>query len=139
MSDNVSVGYQRGCVDSRCEDETYILDIFSYVQQPEGYGESESLKQLFLYIAKAGGKERSTFIQVPPELRLFKRFLINVHGQRFCLLKGPSKGTSIKCILVCFYPKNNNSIIYCKMQWNCQVVSLWESKFHLSTFICRPI
>lgn len=91
MSDNVSVVDQRGCVDSSCEDEKYILDIFSYVQQSEGYGENESLKQLFLYIAKAGGKERSTFIQ-EEKARLGLR---RVHSGKFCWKK-----TEAACLLV---------------------------------------
>lgn len=60
MSDNIPLSTQRSCT----EDERYVLDIFSYVQ-PARLGNSESLKQLILYITRAlDNSKRKAFIQV---------------------------------------------------------------------------
>ena len=62
MSDYVSFVKQRRCTDC-CEDEKYIIDIFSYVQ-PECHDDGESHKQLFLYVTRAVENNRSAFLQV---------------------------------------------------------------------------
>ena len=64
MSDNIPLPRQRQCTDLGCEDEKYILDIFSYVQ-PETRGRCESRKQLFVFITRDVENNRlSKFLQV---------------------------------------------------------------------------
>ena len=63
MSDNIPVAKQRDCADLCCEDEKYILDIYSCVQ-PERHGRNESSKQVFLFVTRAEQNNRSAFLQV---------------------------------------------------------------------------
>ena len=63
MSDNIQVARQQACADLLCEDEKYILDIYSCVQ-PERRGRNVSRKQVFLFITRAEENSRSAFLQV---------------------------------------------------------------------------
>ena len=63
MSDSIPVATQQGCADLLCEDEKYILDIYSCVH-PERRGRNESRKQIFLFITRAEESSRSAFLQV---------------------------------------------------------------------------
>ena len=62
MSDNIPLAKQRACANLSCEDEKYILDIYSCVQ-PER-GRNESRKQVFVFITRAEENDRSEFLQV---------------------------------------------------------------------------
>lgn len=63
MSDNIAPTRQRSCTELGCEDDKYLVDIFSYVQ-PGHHGHDDSLKQLFLYITREEKKTRKAFLQV---------------------------------------------------------------------------
>ena len=62
MSDNITLDKQREC--AVLEDEMYIVDIFSCVKPGEHQDYNELHKQLLLYITRAVGNNRSTFLQV---------------------------------------------------------------------------
>ena len=62
MSDNISLVKQRVCTDLCCEDEKYIIDVFSYVQP--GHHGNESRKQVLLYITREVDNSRKAFLQV---------------------------------------------------------------------------
>lgn len=63
MSDNIPLTRQRQWADFTCEDEKYILDIFSCAL-PEIHGRGESRKQVFVYITRAKENNRLPFFQV---------------------------------------------------------------------------
>ena len=63
MSDNIPLARQRAGANLFCEDEKYILDIYSCVQS-ERHGRNESRKQVFLFITRAEENNRSEFLQV---------------------------------------------------------------------------
>ncbi|KAJ7382369.1 hypothetical protein OS493_035429 [Desmophyllum pertusum] len=48
MSDNISLAKQRACTDLRCEDEKYIIDVFSYVQ-PGHHGGTNKTGMIKVY------------------------------------------------------------------------------------------
>lgn len=64
MSDNITLVKQRECAVLEGEDGMYIVDIFSCVKPGEHHDYNESHKQLLLYITRAVGNNRSTFLQV---------------------------------------------------------------------------
>ena len=64
MSDNITLVKQRECAVLEGEDEMYIVDIFSCAKPGEHHDYNESHKQLLLYITRAVGNNRSTFLQV---------------------------------------------------------------------------
>ena len=63
MSDNVPPAKQRTCLGVDCEDDKYIVDVYSLVQ-PGQHGHNELRKQLFLYVTKDQGNSRKEFLQV---------------------------------------------------------------------------
>ena len=63
MSDNIPLGRQQHCADFTCEDERYILDIYSCAFQ-EIHGRGESRKQVFVYITRAKENKRLPFLEV---------------------------------------------------------------------------
>jgi len=81
MSDYVSFVKQRKYTDC-CEDEKYIIDIFSFAQ-PECHDDHESHKQLFLYITRAVRNNRSAFLQEEK----VKLGMLRVHSEKFCWKK----------------------------------------------------
>jgi len=89
MSDYVSFVKQRRCTDC-CEDEKYIIDIFSYVQ-PECHDDDESHKQLFLYVTRAVGNNRSAFLQEEK----VKLGMLRVHSDKFCWKKTKAAGVLV--------------------------------------------
>lgn len=91
MSDNVPLPRQRQCTDLGCEDEKYILDIFSYAQ-PETRGRCESRKQLFVFITRDVENNRlSKFLQ-EEQIRLG---MTKVYSDRFCWKKSKNDETLI--------------------------------------------
>ena len=77
MSDNIPENKQRECTDVGCEDETYLLDIFSCVQPAERNGHIETQKQLFLYVTRGLGNNRSAFLQVFHQVQFLQTTLLN--------------------------------------------------------------
>lgn len=75
MSENISLAKQRACTDLRCEDEKYIIDVFSYVQP--GHHGNESRKQVLLYITREVESSRKAFLQV----RITEQILIKGRKQ----------------------------------------------------------
>ncbi|KAM7449385.1 hypothetical protein ABFA07_002752 [Porites harrisoni] len=82
MSDNIPLARQRQCADFTCEDEKYILDIFSCAL-PETHGQGASRKQVFVYITRAKENERLPFLE-EEQTRLG---MIRVYNDRFCWKK----------------------------------------------------
>lgn len=82
MSDNISLARQRQCADFTCEDEKYILDIFSCAL-PEIHGRGESRKQVVVYITRAKENKRLPFL----EEEQTTLGMIRVYNDRFCWKK----------------------------------------------------
>ncbi|XP_068754726.1 uncharacterized protein [Montipora capricornis] len=86
MSDEVPLREQKSCLELCNEDDLYLIDVFSCVQQTEIYGHRHPRQQLFLYITRAPSKSRSSFLQ-EEKLRLG---LSAVHSDTFCWKKSSS-------------------------------------------------
>ena len=64
MSDNIPPTKQRVCAELYREDEKYILDIYSCLQQEQHRLVDGLRKQIILFITRAKQNNRSTFLQV---------------------------------------------------------------------------